>query len=111
MLTDLEPLDLLLLILAAFRLTHLVVADSITEPLRRFFIGQAPAAPGRADAAGARRNPMAATLITCFWCAGIWVATGLVLALWYGWGPVRLLVLILAVAGGQAFLEALIRRP
>lgn len=87
-------LDLVLLILASFRLTHLLVTDSITEPIRQRlesvrFIGE---------------------LITCYWCAGVWVSGGLV-ALHLIWpGGSRPLLLLLAVAGGQALLETLVRR-
>ncbi len=82
-------IDLLILALAAFRLTHLIVFDKIMEPLRRPFVG--------------RR--FFGTLVTCYWCAGVWVAGILVggMALWPA--VVRWVVIILAVAGAQALIE------
>lgn len=81
--------DLVLLILASFRLTHLIVYDSITEPLRRSLT----------------KDPFFSELITCYWCCGIWVSALLALCT-YQW-PVlgRPLLLVLAVAAGQALIE------
>lgn len=80
---------LVLVILASYRLTHLVVFDSITEPARM----------------SVARVPFAGELVTCYWCAGVWVS-GLLLAGYYAWpaffGPA---ILVLAVAAGQALLE------
>lgn len=88
-------MDLLLLVLASFRLTHLIVLDSITEPLRR------PVAA----------LPVLGTLVTCYWCCGVWVSALLVAA--YHWYPAAAtpIVWLLAVAGGQALLERLTERP
>lgn len=85
-------LDLLLLTLAAFRLTHLVVVDSITEPVR-----------DRVKA----RSAFFGELVTCYWCCGVWVS-GLVAAAWFWlwrWQGSRFLVLLLALAGAQALIE------
>lgn len=86
--------DLLLLILASFRLTHLVVFDTITEPLR-----------------GALKDrPFLGPLIECYWCAGVWISL-LLYASYAAWPTgAKPAVIILAIAGGQAFLETLARR-
>ncbi len=86
-------LELVLLILASFRLTHLVVFDSITEGLRDVL----------------KDRPFMGALVSCYWCAGIWVSAGIVLldALWRQ--PLRPLMLILAVAGGQVLLERMVQ--
>lgn len=87
-------LGLALLILASFRLTHLVVYDSIMEPIRER-LGPVP---------------FIGELISCHWCCGIW-ASGLLVGIYLVWPTVSFpLILLLAVAGGQAIVESLIRR-
>ncbi|HYG60647.1 MAG TPA: DUF1360 domain-containing protein [Symbiobacteriaceae bacterium] len=87
--------DLALLMLASFRLTHLVVFDTITEPLRRQFSQQ----------------PFTAELISCYWCTGVWVSAVLCAGYLLQPGWVRPLLLVLAVAAGQSLLEKLVQRP
>jgi len=86
--------DLVLLVLASFRLTHLLVFDVITEPLRRPLLGR----------------PFIGTLISCYWCTGIWVSAGLVAGLAFWPSVVRWILLVLAVAGAQSFLESRLDR-
>ena len=50
--------------LAAYRLTHLIVDDSIIERPRRYLVEHGPS--------------WAATLVTCSWCISVWVAAGVV---------------------------------
>lgn len=87
-------LTLVLLVAASFRLTHLIVFDSIMEPVRGLL----------------ERVPFVGEVVTCYWCSGVWVSAALVGAhlLWPAFTfPV---LVIFAVAGGQALLETLIRR-
>lgn len=87
-------LNLALLIAASFRLTHLIVFDSIMEPVRT--------ALGRVRFVG--------EVVTCYWCCGVWVSAALVGAHLL-WPAVTFwVVLIFAVAGGQAIVETLMRR-
>ncbi|MDQ7794383.1 MAG: DUF1360 domain-containing protein [bacterium] len=83
--------DLALLILASFRVTHLIVFDTITAPVRE-----------------ALRRPLG-PLITCFWCSGFWVSLALFLGYVYLPLVFRPVVIVFAIAGGQSFLEALLR--
>lgn len=83
--TDL-PVTVLLVIyaLAVARVTGLIVSDSITEPVRDRLVVWLDGRPGSAGA-------WFATLITCPWCAGMWVSlagVGLVLA--WGLSPVMI---------------------
>lgn len=79
--------------LAAYRLTRLVTADTITEPPRRWLVQEAYAWQERTlpevqagatveerVAADDEEPPKIATLLTCRWCAGVWCAAGVVLA-------------------------------
>ena len=62
---DTDPAVLIVLALAAFRLTRLVVEDSITDSLRDWV---------------SVRSPFLSRLIDCYWCAGFWVSVGVVVA-------------------------------
>ena len=70
-----DPLVVLVAVLAVYRLTMLVTADEITRPLRDRLV---VAAPGRFD-----------YLLECPWCASIYVAPPVMAsAYWWsdGWG-------------------------
>jgi hypothetical protein len=110
-------------VLAAYRLTRLVVADTITEPLRERVVGWAYRRADRGDenawtnllggrvetswldhASADEDPPKLATLVTCPYCAGVWVAAGVVLARrWRWWPPVRD---ALALAAAAALVRA-----
>jgi len=74
--------------LAAYRLTRLATTDVIGEPWRRAVVDRAVApADQPAGAVGAQAvvdgladPPRLARLVTCRWCAGIWIAGGVVAA-------------------------------
>lgn len=107
-------IGLLLDALATYRLTRLATADDITQPARERIIDAAYTAAGRReesiDAWGSPNEstqspefwhdvvvldaepPKLATLITCRWCAGMWVAFAVVVARTVApraWAPVR----------------------
>jgi hypothetical protein len=90
-------LALLVDALAAYRLTRLVTADTITEPARGAIIERAyradrvthregvslVAEPGGTWSEVALNDPeppKLAELVTCRWCAGMWVSLGVVAA-------------------------------
>jgi hypothetical protein len=86
---EITGVEIVILILGAFRLTHLVVYDSITEPLRiRLY-----------------EVPFVGSMITCYWCAGMWVSA----VVWLGYSQLPNLLtpvmIVLAIAGGQSLLE------
>jgi Protein of unknown function (DUF1360) len=74
--------------LATYRLTRLATADVISEPVRLALLRRAGAEPppGQDDPTaqemveGMKDPPRVATLITCRWCAGIWIAAGVTTA-------------------------------
>lgn len=108
---------------AVYRLTKLATDDSITQPIRDRIIEAAYTAEGRAEQARyahlARRAkltmeegdwqevveedelpPKLAVLVTCRWCAGMWVALGLVyLVRRRAWWPAMSDALALSAAG------------
>lgn len=82
-----DPLELAIDGLAAYRLTRLATADVISEPWRRSIVDRAVAnggeEPPEADTAqdvvdALSEPPKLARLITCRWCAGMWIAAGVV---------------------------------
>lgn len=94
--------------LAVYRLTRLVVEDVLTEPLREKIIGAAYRVrygPGHGiedHHAGRLDEPKIATLITCPWCASVWVAAGVVVVRRVAptvWSPVARLLAFSAAAG------------
>lgn len=87
-------LQLLIYALAVARVTGLVVADSITEPVRDALIGWLDDRP-------ATMGAFIADLIGCQWCASVWVSALAAPLVWF-WGdsPV-MLVLALWMALSQ----------
>jgi hypothetical protein len=76
--------DLLVDALATYRLTRLATADVISEPVRKAVLRRVGAEPppGSEDPTAQevveslKDPPRLATLVTCRWCAGIWIAAG-----------------------------------
>lgn len=87
-------LQLLVYALAVTRLTGLVVSDSLTEPARDWIIehlDDRPATLGQAIA----------TLITCPWCAGMWISLVAAPLVWFWGGSPVMLIPALALAFSQ----------
>lgn len=74
--------------LATYRLTRLATADVISEPVRMAVLRKTGAEPppGEEDPTAQevvesmKDPPRLATLITCRWCAGMWIAVGVTAA-------------------------------
>lgn len=93
---DLDPLILILLVLAAARVTRLVVTDDITQFARLWVARQR----GRAF-------DWLLDLVSCHWCTGLWVSAAVVLA-WTQWShtfALRVVVVTLAIAQVQAMVN------
>ena len=81
-------LALLLDGLATYRLTRLATADVISEPVRKAVLRHTGTElPAEQDDLTAQEiveslkdPPRLGTLITCRWCAGIWIAAGVSIA-------------------------------
>jgi len=98
-------LTLTMLILASYRLTHLIVFDKITEFIRKPFLTTRKISPTETKEVP---KSQFGYLLTCYWCAGVWSA--IFLGLTYLWIPdiAQYLIFILAIAGGQAILESFV---
>lgn len=89
-----DPLELFVDVLATYRLKRLATADIISEPARRSVVGHLlERVDGQPDPSEAPPGqtaeemvddcddpPKLARLITCRWCAGVWIAGGVVAA-------------------------------
>lgn len=104
--TSVHIVDLLIYALAIVRVTGLVTTDTLTESLRDGIIGWLDDRPRTL-------GKYLATLITCPWCAGMWVSlagTGV----WWLWGdvvPVFLLALSLAFSQFTGMISGVGRGP
>jgi|SRR5690554_2046386 len=106
-----EIIDLIVLILASFRLTHLIVFDQITSFIREPFMivktkeNDAGELEEYVEIKGNGLRSLIGTILSCYWCAGIWCSV-LVVILYFFVPLMYPLLLILAIAGAAAFLES-----
>jgi hypothetical protein len=103
---------LLVLILAVFRITHLFVYDRITLFIRKPFVEEIylenESGEGYYDVIykGNSFSQAIGYLLSCPWCLGIWVSVGVVIAYWLWPVVVWPILIVFAIAGGAAILEA-----
>lgn len=83
--------------LATYRLTRLVTADKITQPIRVWVIG---------------RSDWFGYLVTCDWCLSIWVAPfpAVAVLIWGDITAVQVGLVALGVSGATGLLSLLERR-
>lgn len=76
------PILLLFDALACYRLTRLVCADTLTEPLRQWLIGTVQTSDRLLDGLpiSVAARPRLADFLGCPWCVSAWCAAGVVLA-------------------------------
>ena len=112
---EISWIQLVILILASFRLTHLIVYDNITWFIRDPFllIAQVTDESGKTvqqihiKGKGLRR--WIGTLLVCHWCVGIWSA--LLLVICYYFVPLSFIIILsLAIAGVASIIESRIIR-
>ena len=102
---EISTMGFIMIILASYRLTHLIVFDKIAEPLRDLFLKKKESASHEIKKVP---KSMIGYLLTCYWCTGVWSA--ILLGLMYIFVPsiARYIIFILAIAGGQAILETFV---
>ena len=106
-----EWIDLVILVLASYRLTRLIVFDEITSFIRSPFLtvsykeNDAGQLIESVEFKGDGFRNWVGRLLSCYWCVGIWSSLGVVLLYIYlpSFFP---LLLILAVAGAAAFIQS-----
>lgn len=87
-------LQLLIYALAVARVTGLIVADAITEPVRDAIVV-------RLDDRPKTLGEAISTLITCPWCAGMWVSLVAAPLVWFFGASPIMLVPAIALAFSQ----------
>lgn len=102
---ELSWMEFTLIVLASYRLTHLIVFDKIAEPLRDRFLKKKEV--GNHEIKKVPKS-MFGYLLTCYWCTGVWSA--LLLGSLYLFLPTiaKYVIFVLAIAGGQAILESFV---
>jgi hypothetical protein len=107
---ELSWMDLAILVLASFRLTHLIVFDEITTFLREPFftvsyeIDSAGQVVRNTHFKGTGLRQWIGKLLSCYWCVGIWSGAAIVAV--YVYVPAAYpVLLVLAIAGAAAVIE------
>lgn len=107
-------LNFLILALASFRLTRLIVFDKITEFIREPFFDEIEEIEDGVKEVYYLPKKLGikkfiGELLSCYWCTGIWAAAFLV-GMAYLLPPLAVpLILILAVAGLAAVIETIVQ--
>lgn len=99
----------IMIILASYRLTHLIVFDKITEFIRNPFMTKVykKDKDGHTYTKKVPKNKFG-YLLNCYWCSGIWSA--ILIGLSYLFYPrfSKKIIFILSIAGAQAILETFV---
>ncbi|WP_019240532.1 MULTISPECIES: DUF1360 domain-containing protein [Bacillus] len=108
-------LDLVLLSLASFRLTRLIVFDKITSFLRKPFFEEVVEknAQGETEVYIVPKKSglkgWIGELLSCYWCTGVWITMFIVLISYlipYWSNPI---IVVLAVAGLASLFETVVQ--
>ncbi len=112
----LSPFEWVILAFATCRLTRLLVMDDIMAWLRNPFVEESTEVDEEGETAiyiegkGKGVQKWIGSLLSCYWCAGVWVAT----ALYFGYIFYPLVFtpisFVLAIACVAALLESISRR-
>ncbi|KPH75823.1 MULTISPECIES: DUF1360 domain-containing protein [Bacillaceae] len=113
---NLSVFEFLLLALATFRLTRLIVFDKITAFLRSSFIEEVEEVEEDGTVVtyiqikGNGIKKWVGELLSCYWCTGVWCAA-IIVGLFYVWPTgTQIIVYILAIAGAAAFIETMVTK-
>jgi hypothetical protein len=106
--TDISWMTYIMLILASYRLTHLIVFDKITEFIRRPFVKKIKVETNDGTTTKEVPTSMFGYLLKCYWCAGVWSA-GILGGCYLLFPKVTfVIILILSIAGGQSIIETFV---
>ena len=106
--------DFILLALASFRLTRLVIFDKITEFIRRpFFVEWTEVNEDGEEETYIRPKEKGiqswiGELLSCYWCMGVWSSIGLYGGFIFFPSIFQPIIVIFAIAGLAAFIETLV---
>jgi hypothetical protein len=106
--TQLSWMTYIMLILASYRLTHLIVFDKITEFIRKPFVKKIKVETDGGTKSKEVPTSLFGYLLKCYWCAGFWCSFLLGGAYLLFPKVTFVIILILSVAGGQSILETFV---
>jgi hypothetical protein len=98
----------IILILASYRLTHLIVFDKITEFIRKPFVKKVKVETENGVESKEIPTSMFGYLLKCYWCAGVWSAFLLGGAYLLFPRVVFVIIFILSIAGAQSIIETFV---
>jgi len=110
--TNIGPFDLVLLGLAAARLTDIISTDQIMEWLRRPFVKMETTEIAEREVEtrtgrGRGLKKVIGDLLSCPWCVGVWVAASLTYAYFLLPAVIWVFILIMAIAEIGSLLQTL----
>ncbi|MGO4886880.1 DUF1360 domain-containing protein [Anaerobacillus sp. MEB173] len=106
-----EWIDLVILILASFRLTRLIVFDEITSFIRKPFLtvtyqeNEDGQLVENIEFKGKGLRYWFGVLLSCHWCVGIWASLGIVMLFFY-FPLFNFFLLVLAISGAASFIQS-----
>jgi hypothetical protein len=106
---DISWLMYLMMVLASYRFTHLIVFDKITDFLRKPFLRKIKKHNLKGECITKKKpTSMFGYLVNCYWCAGIWSA--IVIGSSYIFFPTFAIpfIFVLSIAGAQAIIETFV---
>ena len=112
---EMDFFSLCMLGLAAFRLTRLIVFDTITERLRMIFLEEVTENELEGETVyivprGKGVRKFIGELISCYWCTGIWVS-GFLVAFYALYPMIAIWILaILSVAAVASVIETILQK-
>ncbi|MCM2675043.1 DUF1360 domain-containing protein [Alkalicoccobacillus plakortidis] len=111
----LEVYEWIVIVLASFRLTRLLIHDEITSWLRKPFLEiKEEISDGQAvfylEPSGTGIRKWIGMLLSCYWCMGVWTTSFLYISWMLLPGVSIYIAHILALAGTAAILEAFFRK-
>ena len=106
---DISWMTYVMIILASYRFTHLIVFDKITEFIRDPFLRKKKVTDEEGHTETKKvPTSMFGYLLNCYWCAGVWIAIFMGVA--YLLIPKLALpvIFIFSIAGAQTILETFV---
>ncbi|OIJ18451.1 hypothetical protein BKP45_12840 [Anaerobacillus alkalidiazotrophicus] len=108
MVIELNWMLFVMIILASYRFTHLIVFDKVTEFIRKPFLKEKTINEDGHKKTKKVPDSKLGYLLNCYWCTGIWSA--IIFGLGYLLYPSIFVpaIFIFAIAGGQTILETFV---
>lgn len=106
----------LLLGLSSFRVTRLIVLDKIAAFIRKHFMEEIEEQNDKGEieeyivVKGTGLRGWIGELLSCYWCTGVWVTTGLFFLLTFYPIAGKPVIIIFAAAGAAGILESIVAK-